>query len=196
MPEENRQGVAVSRLTDTPSSYGWVSIAVHWLIAVAVIALWFLGQRIESAGTADIDARRALHVSVAATAWLFVLFRIVWRFRAGHPQVRGQTLLTHRLAKSAHYLMLGLLLLMLLSGPTMVWAGGQAISLFDLMMLPGPVGASAELQEFAHVVHEFAARGLFLLVLVHIAGALKHLMFHSDDTIVRMLWPGSAEDRL
>ena len=36
---------------------------------------------------------------------------------------------------------------------------------------------------------------LFVLVIVHIGGALKHLMFHTDDTIVRMLWPGRTDEK-
>jgi cytochrome b561 len=195
MLQESPQDGATSRLVDTPSTYGWISIAIHWLTAATIIALWFLGQRIESAGSIDVDSRRALHVSIAASAWLVILFRIVWRLNAGHPKVRGQTQLIHNIAKLAHYLVLGLLLLMLVSGPLMVWAGGQAISVFDTVTIAAPIGTSAELEGFAHAIHSFAARGLFVLVLLHIAGALKHLMFHSDDTIVRMLWPGPAEDR-
>jgi len=26
-------------------------------------------------------------------------------------------------------------------------------------------------------------------VLIHLGGTLKHIIFHEDDTIVRMLWP-------
>ena len=178
-----------SRLADTPSSYGWLSIAIHWATGVIVIALWLLGQSIDSAGSAEADGRRALHVSIAASAWLLLLFRIAWRFREGHPRVAGLGNLTHGIAKAAHYLMLLLLCIMLVSGPAMVWAGGNAISLFGAVTIPAPVRESIAVAEFAHTAHIVASRGLVILVVLHVAGALKHLMFHSDDTIVRMLWP-------
>ncbi len=195
MRQDIRQQSAVSPLVDTSASYGWLSIAVHWLTAIAIISLWLLGQSIESAGSAEVDARRALHVSVAASAWLVILFRIGWRFTAGHPKVRGLTQRIHITAKWTHYLMLLLLLLMLLSGPLMVWGGGQAVVIFDSIAIPGPVGESAQLRDLAHAIHSLSARALLVLVLIHIGAAFKHLMFHSDDTIVRMLWPGPAEER-
>ena len=178
-----------SRFADTSISYGWVSIVLHWLTATVVIALWFLGQSIDSAEAGNVATRRTLHVSVAASAWLVVLLRILWRFRAGHPKVRGLTERTHRIAMWTHYLMLFLLALMLLSGPLAVWATGQAIVIFETLVIPSPITVSDELQEFARTVHSISARGLFLLVLIHIGAALKHLMFHTDDSIVRMLWP-------
>ena len=178
-----------SRLADSASSYGWVSIVIHWVIAVIVIALWFIGQNIDAAGSAEADGRRALHVSIAASVWLLVLFRIFWRFREGHPRVRGLGDRTHSIAKAAHYLMLLLLAVMLVSGPAMVWAGGNAITLFGAVAISAPFAESQAAADIAHTAHTLASRGLVVLVVLHIAGALKHLMFHSDDTIVRMLWP-------
>jgi len=180
----------VSALTDTHAVYGWISILLHWITAIFLIALWLLGKSILNSDAAEIDAKRALHVSFAASIWLIVAFRIAWRFRSGHPQVRGLTVRTHNIAKTAHYIMLVLLIVMLVSGPVMVWAGGYPVVIFDTLSIPGPIGASDVLRESAWSVHSGAALGLLILVVVHIGAALKHLMFHSDDTIVRMLWPG------
>lgn len=38
-------------------------------------------------------------------------------------------------------------------------------------------------------VHSLSANILFFLVVLHILGTLKHLMFHEDETIARMIWP-------
>jgi len=182
-------------MRDTDSIYGWTSIMLHWVTSIAVIALWIIGKSIFSTDPEAVDARRALHVSIAASAWLVILVRIVWRFREGHPRVRGQSLRIHRIAKAAHYAMLMLLLVMLLSGPLMVWAGGNDIGVFGLFSVPGPFGTSEALRSLAWYLHSKAAVLLLVLVLLHIGGALKHLMFHSDDTIVRMIWPGKAETK-
>ena len=180
-------------LGDTATVYGWTSILLHWITSITVIALWFIGKSIFSGDSAAVDERRALHVSIAASAWLVILIRIAWRFREGHPRVRGQTLLIHRVAKTAHYAMLILLVAMLVSGPAMVWAEGNAIGIFGVLSIPSPFAASGTLRDLAWTLHSNAALLLFLLVLAHIAGALKHLMFHSDDTFVRMIWPGKVE---
>lgn len=194
MSRESEPTPPVSALIDTHAVYGWISILLHWITAIFIVALWLLGKNILNADTTEIDARRALHVSIAASAWLIVLFRIAWRFRSGHPQVRGLTTRTHTIAKTVHYIMLLLLLVMLVSGPIMVWAGGFPVVIFDTVSIPAPIGASEALRESAWAIHSRAALGLLILVVVHVGAALKHLMFHSDDTIVRMLWPGKTTE--
>ena len=181
--------VESSTLIDNAATYGWISILLHWLTAVAIIAIWIIGKSILNEDSTEVDARRALHVSVAGLMWLVVLFRIVWRFRSGHPRVRGLTTRTHYLARSVHYVMLVLLIAMLISGPVMVWADGHAIVLFDSLTIPPPFAESEPKRSLAWTLHSQAAIALASLVILHIAAALKHLMFHSDDTIIRMLWP-------
>lgn len=179
-----------ARLYDTGSIYGWISILLHWVTAVIVIALWFLGRSIMNLPLEEADGRRGLHVSVAATAWLLLILRAAWRFRSGHPHARGQSDFIHRIAVIAHYAMLTVLLLMLLSGPLMVWAGGRPIVIFDAIRIPGPIAEAETLGDLARFIHSNAAMVLFWLVILHIGGALKHLMFHTDDTFARMIWPG------
>jgi cytochrome b561 len=182
-----------SRLYDTASVYGWISILLHWTTAAIIIVLWFIGKSIMGLDSGDVDDRRALHVSIAASAWLLLVFRALWRFRSGHPHVRGQSAFIHRVARSAHYAMLAVVLLMLLSGPLLVWSRGQAITLFGGLSIPGPFAESESLSQAAWFLHSNAAMLLFWLVLLHIGGALKHLMFHTDDTVARMIWPGKSE---
>jgi cytochrome b561 len=191
MPKQSTQRNAAIR--DSDSVYGWVSIALHWITAATVVALWFIGKSIFSGDPDAMDARRSLHVSIAASAWLLILVRIIWRFREGHPHVRGQSMRIHRIARAAHYAMLTILLVMILSGPLMVWADGAKIDIFGLASIAGPFGASEALRSLAWYLHSKAAVLLLVLVLLHIGGALKHLMFHDDDTIVRMIWPEKVE---
>lgn len=77
------------------------------------------------------------------------------------------------MARSVHYLMLGLLSIMLVTGPIMAWLG------------PEPIGLLNALRR----VHGLTANTLLALVVLHILAALKHLMFHEDETFVRMLLP-------
>lgn len=197
MPGINQQQDASSRhyrLYDSAGIYGWISILLHWTTTVIVIALWFIGKSILNGSSEDADGLRQLHISIAASAWLLVAFRIIWRLRSGHPHVKGQTLLIHRIAKFTHYGMLAVLAVMLLSGPLLVWSSGGEIAIFDKLAVPGPVGESEALRSFAWLLHSNASLLLLVLVLFHIGGALKHLMFHTDDTIIRMIWPGRQEN--
>ena len=159
-------------LLDQPDSFGWVSIVVHWLTTIVIIALWFIGRSISEQVSLDaIDARRTLHVTIALIVWLLLLFRIFWRLRMHHPRARGQSLLIHRVARTVHYVMLAGIAVMMISGPLMI--------LFD----------SNAVTDVARLIHVSTASSMLVLVLIHIGGTLKHIIFHEDDTIVRMLWP-------
>ena len=148
-----------SSLHDQDKSFGWI------------------GQSIASLPADEIDARRSLHITVGLIVWLPLLARILWRIKARHPHVSGQSLLTHRLAKTAHYVMLGILGVLLLTGPLMAWAIPQSSSVMDL----------------AFLFHSNAAQALAVLVVLHVLAALKHLMFHDDETIARIFVPRSTE---
>ena len=78
-------------LLDRNNSFGWLSIGLHWFATVAIILLWFIGQSIALQSIEQIDARRSLHVTLGLIVWLPLFARIVWRFKAGHPHVNGQT---------------------------------------------------------------------------------------------------------
>jgi cytochrome b561 len=161
-----------STLLDKPDSFGWISILVHWVTSITIIALWFIGRSITEQDSLEaVDARRSLHVTIALAAWLLLLFRIIWRARAGHPRADGQSLLIHRVARTVHYTMLVAIAAMMISGPMMI--------LFDNEAVTG----------LALTVHAASASAILALVLIHIGGTLKHIIFHEDDTIVRMLWP-------
>jgi len=160
-------------LLDKKNSFGWLSIGLHWFSTFAIILLWLIGQSIALQSVEQMDARRSLHVTVGLIAWLPLVARIAWRIKSGHPHVNGQTLMTHRLAKVAHYGMLMVLMIMLISGPFMAWA----------------IPDRSDLAEFSFIFHSFAAKALAVLVVLHILAALKHLMFHEDETIARIFLP-------
>lgn len=162
-----------SRMRDQHNSFGWVSIALHWLSAIVVIAMWFIGNSITDQPPLEIDARRSLHVTVGLSAWVLLAARIIWRLMTPHPHVNGQTKRIHRFARATHYVMLATLGIMLLSGPLLAWLGPSYVNISSVV----------------HSIHRSSATLLVILTVLHILGALKHLMFHDDDTIVRMLWP-------
>ena len=161
-----------NRLVDRPDSFGWVSIVVHWVTSVLIITLWFIGRSITEQDSIEaVDARRSLHVTIALSAWLLLLFRIYWRAKMRHPRASGQSLLIHRVARTTHYTMLLVIGLMMVSGPMMVFIESDVVT------------------GLALAIHATSGSVLLALVLIHIGGTLKHIIFHEDDTIVRMLWP-------
>ena len=161
-----------SRWLDQSDSFGWVSIVLHWLTTIVIIALWFIGRSItEQESIEAVDLRRDLHATIALSAWLLLLFRIGWRLKMHHPRATGQTLFIHRVARTVHYIMLLAIGVMMITGPIVYWISTDSV------------------RDLAFAAHATTASVLLGLVLLHIAGTLKHIIFHEDDTIVRMLWP-------
>lgn len=160
-------------LFDQPASYGWISIALHWISAIAVVGLWLLGTSIEFQSPEAMDARRSMHVTVGLIAWLPLAVRVFWRLRSVHPRAKGQSAFIHSFARLTHYLILLALTVMLVTGPLMA------------LTLENP----SALDEFAHFCHSTAATLLLCLVGLHVLGALKHLMFNADETVARIFVP-------
>ncbi len=162
-----------SNLYDSPNSFGWISIALHWATALAVVVLWFVGKSIMWVPAEELDARRSLHIVIGLSVWLLLAGRIAWRLRVPHPRANGQSDRTHAVARAAHFLMLAALAIMLVSGPLMAW------------LLP----ERGTLANAALAVHAATSTVLIVMVVLHIGGALKHLMFHDDETIARIFVP-------
>jgi cytochrome b561 len=178
-----------NRSLDKRDSFGWISILLHWTTAAFICVLWFIGDGIASLESDQATVRRNLHVSIAVTAYLLIWARIVWRLYSHHPQVHGQSNLTHFAARSIHYILLAAIAGMLCSGPIIMWSDGNPISVFGLISLPSPLSEMPVVNEAARAVHAFCGQSVLWLTVIHIGGALRHLMFHDDDTIARIFVP-------
>ena len=73
------------RWRDTRTGYGWLSIALHWLTAIAILTIWFVGSSIQNDLAAGSESSLRLHTSIAISAYVLLWFRVIWRFKQGHP---------------------------------------------------------------------------------------------------------------
>lgn len=183
-----------SRLGDTRNGYGWVSIALHWVTAVVIVALLFIGSSISGA---EPEQRRdvvLLHTSIAVCAYAVLWWRIVWRFVKGHPgPLAKQPRAFFVIGKYVHFAMLAAVGIMLLSGPLIVWSQGAAIGVFGWFEIPSPLPPSPRLLGFAHALHGNAAIVIAVGLVLHLGGVYKHAAFDQDGTFGKMLVP--APDR-
>jgi cytochrome b561 len=182
------------RWRDTRSGYGWVSIALHWLAAALVLTMWTLGTMSQTDVEADAAWYAHLHMSIGVSAYALLWGRILWRFAAGHPDPHaGQSAVLFPVAKYFHYLFLGAIGIMLLSGPLMVWSGGDAIEVFAFA-IPSPFAAWRELHDLLRRVHGVTATVIILGAILHILAALKHIVINRDGTFDKiMIADGAAQ---
>jgi cytochrome b561 len=101
-----------------------------------------------------------------------------------------------RIATAVHYVLVMLIALMLVTGPLMAWYGHIPVAFFQWFSLPSLVEANAAKAQLVHQLHVLGATSILVLVLVHVAGTLFHVIFRKDGTLDKILLPGAdlAED--
>lgn len=182
----------VMKLRNDKARYGWVAIGLHWLVAVAVFALFGLGLYMVDLGYYDPWYRSApnLHRSVGLTLLAVVLIRVTWRVLSPPPAPLANH---HRWeqagARLAHWGLLGLLLVAMISGYLISTADGAGIPVFGLFEVPSVTGRQSGLEDSAGLVHYWSTWALVVLAGLHGLAALKHHFIDRDATLKRMLRP-------
>jgi len=172
---------------DTRSGYGWISIALHWLTAAIVLAMWTIGTMAQAAGREQQSGLVQLHTTIGMTVYALLWARIIWRFKVGHPGPRpGQAALLFPVARYFHFLLLVALGVMLLSGPLMVWSAGEAIQVFALS-IPSPFGALPGADHLLRNVHGLTASFILIGIIVHVLAVFKHVIFNRDGTFDKIM---------
>lgn len=175
-------------------TYGWLSILLHWLAAIAVFIMFYLGFSAEMAEEAGDRAARAalmgLHISFGATFALLLLARVASSYVQPRPAPVEQAPALKLIARATHQLLLLAILIQVVSGPLAVWSGGRAINVFELFAIPSPFAERNEgVHEAAEVLHAIGRWMLIVLIGVHVLGALKHAVIDRDGVMRRMLAP-------
>jgi cytochrome b561 len=91
-----------------------------------------------------------------------------------------------RAAHAAHIALYVLFFAVPLSGWAYSSAAGFSIVLFGVLPLPDFVPVSRELADTIKPFHGWLAKGLAAIVVLHVAGALKHHFVDRDGLLKRM----------
>lgn len=184
-------------MKDTATGYGWISIILHWVTAILIIYLLYLGSTIGSLEGEERMLAVNRHVSVAFLSYLLLLARVIWRFACGHPgptdEQRGWAF---QLGKYTHYAMLVAIAVQLVSGPLMQLSYGRAIEVFDWFTIPALMEPAFGLASLLHRVHASSSFVIFFGLLLHIGGVYKHTAFNQDGTLAKIIIPGRQSKRV
>ncbi len=172
---------------NTDTSFGRVSRALHWSMALLLIGQLALGVRIAGMqpGLANLWLY-GLHKTVGFAALALVLVRIIWHLVSKPPAPKGIPGWERTLAKLGHLALYALMLAIPLTGWVASSASGLEVMIADRWTLPPIAPVSELLEARAFAVHGVLAKLLMALVSLHILAALKREM-DGDGTLTRML---------
>jgi cytochrome b561 len=180
--------------------YTTPAIIAHWLIAMLIIVNLLLGLLAEKLPDENIRFAIDTHKSIGITVLGLVLLRILWRL--GHkppPFSAGMAAWERGLAHIAHFGLYAFMLWMPLTGwlHDSAWKGAPEIpmrffNLFEFPRVGFVMAMPDDRKEYLHglfgAMHEVGGYALIVLLLLHVAGALKHQLVDGHPEFGRM-WP-------
>jgi cytochrome b561 len=178
------------RIRNSSQGYGAIAMALHWIVAVLVLAAWLLGQFGDELprGTARQTGLFA-HISIGLAIIVFTTARLLRRLIDPPPPPEKSPLGVwgERAAQAVHYLLYAALFIVPAAGIVVQFAGGHALPVFGLLELPSPWPADRTFSHNTGEIHELLANTLLILVGLHAAAALLHHYVFRDRTLLRML---------
>jgi cytochrome b561 len=185
------------QLRNTTSGFGAVAIAFHWTMALLIAGLFVLGKVMTALDPMEPDtfALYQWHKSFGFVVLVLVLGRLAWRAVNPSPSLPEGMPWYERLASGlGHAGLYAAMLILPLSGWLMVSASPWGIPtvLFETvpvphLPVPSVLGDKASAEETLKGVHEIVGNLLALLVLLHVAAALKHHFINRDTVLSRMV---------
>ncbi len=178
------------------AAWGWVSISLHWIMALMAIGLFFLGKYMITLDYYHPLYQRLpdLHRSLGVLFALLLVLRLLWRWINPLPVIQASpgervlALLMHRL----FYLVMATIVA---SGYLISTADGHPLALYGGLELPALVSGVDNLEDRAGAMHGFLTWLLAGMLVLHAAAALKHQYIDRDHSLSRMLgmYPGRRE---
>ena len=173
----------------TNARYSMTAMILHWLIALALTFQIALGWQFETLERgANLFGLYQLHKSIGIAILVLSLARLFLRYTRPRPAAFADNIWSERAAKSVHLAFYAVMI----GGPLTGWMLVSTAKidvptlLFGTIPLPHlPIGRS--FHEPAEILHELLAWGAIALLILHVAGALRHQFFKQENILGRMI---------
>lgn len=171
--------------------YGTVSITLHWLMLLLIVAVCLLMElkSLAPKGSVQRDAMAQWHYMLGLSVFFLVWLRVLARLAGTTPQVQpAQQQRQAQLARLVHLALYGLMIGLPLLGWLTLSAKGTAVPFFGAV-LPALAAENTQYAKWFKQIHETGATLGYLLVGLHAAAALYH-HFRLRDNTLRLMLPG------
>lgn len=181
-----------SAVTPLPTRFHPVAVVLHWLLGLALVSIFLLGlymsdlpfspQRLQLYSWHKWAGIVVLTLSFARLLW-----RLTHRPPALPPSIEAGMPAWQRVAHhGTHMGLYALFFAVPLLGWTFSSAAGFPVVVFGVLPLPDLVPVSEGLADGLKAAHQLAAYAMAALVVLHVAGALKHQFIDRDGLLGRM----------
>ncbi|WP_429931521.1 cytochrome b/b6 domain-containing protein [Agrobacterium vitis] len=184
--------------------YTGVAISLHWAIALMILSMipmgWWMVRALKKPETQQLAYQLfQIHKSIGFAILALTVLRIVWRATHKPPALpSGMKLWERFLANATHIAFYGMMLILPLTGWIYVSSGWAiatdrpldvATSWFGLFPIPHLPGLEGH-RSLAYGVmgaHSYMAYGGAVLIVLHVAAALKHHFIERDGVLAQMV---------
>jgi cytochrome b561 len=169
--------------------YTGPAIALHWLLALGLLGTFSLGVYMTDLPFSPSRLKYySWHKWAGVSILLLSFIRLGWRLSHRPPAAPAMPAWQARAAHATHLLLYALFFAVPLLGWAYSSAAGFPVVWFGVLPLPDFVPVDKALAEAIKPWHGNAAWLMAALVLLHVAGALKHHVIDRDGLLQRM-WP-------
>lgn len=174
--------------TTTAFTYHPVLRALHWSMAVLIVAMLFIGVGMVSTAGPAYSWLLSLHRPLGIAILALALIRLLVRTTSSTPALpadlpRWQA----SAARGSHLSLYAGMITMPLIGWAMVSAAGKPVKLAEGFVIPSILPQDLRLYAILRDAHGILAYALFALLLLHIAAALTHGLVRRDGVLRSML---------
>jgi cytochrome b561 len=175
-------------LTNLPARYSTVAIAFHWLLALMIIGSFGVGVYMADLPFSMTRLKLFNYHKWAGITILFLsALRLLWRLTHRPPADAPMPAWQRGLAHAAHWSLYALFFAVPLMGWAYSSSAGFPVVVFGVLPLPDFVSPDKVLAETLKARHGQLAFALAVVVLLHVAGAIKHHFIDRDGLLRRML---------
>jgi cytochrome b561 len=168
-------------MTGAPHRFTLLQRLLHWLMAVCIVAMLFIGVGMVSTVTPKYLPLIATHKTLGVGLLVLVLIRLALRLYHGAPPLPADLPKPMKYAAHlSHLALYGLMIVMPLLGLGLLWAAAYPIVLYGGIQIPSLLPESEGLHTLLWEAHFYLAFAFFAIVLLHLAAALFHALVRRD----------------
>jgi cytochrome b561 len=179
-------------LRDSHDNYGVITRVFHWVMAIAIFAVFGLGAWMVKLDyySAYYTAAPDLHRSAGMVLLGLLVLRFFWRIINDNPGHEMLSRLERVAAELVHWGFYLLLLALLVSGYLMSTLDGRGVEVFGWLTVPS-VYEHKGWESAVGKLHAYLAYATIVLAGLHTLAALKH-HFVDGDAILTRMWSGRS----